>query len=296
MRATWRICLLLVLTGSAARCGEPASPVSPSVISPASLAGSPPVSPPVVAAAGIGGFVYDSAFRILAGAVVEVLDGPSAGSSTRTDTSGHFSMSGEFDDATRFRANAEGHAAEIQRRSNYCATCNPHHFVYFTLATLVPPLNIGGSYRLTFIADTSCAQLPPEVRTRSYEAAITPITNSRYPPNTHFELSITSRELSANYDTVPLHVAHDYFSFDLGDFHGQPGFVDNVGVAEYLAFSGTAPFTVGSDTFTSMSAPFDGLIEFCALPEPMGSRYSCSSATFRAQCQSPRHRLILERR
>ena len=37
-------------------------------------------------------------------------------------------------------------------------TCNPNYWVYFTLATLVPSVNLAGNYTLTFIADGSCAQ------------------------------------------------------------------------------------------------------------------------------------------
>ena len=53
----------------------------------------------------------------LGGAVVEVVDGPQAGLSTISNAAGQFSLSGRFDDDTRFRAAKAGHVAETQRPS-----------------------------------------------------------------------------------------------------------------------------------------------------------------------------------
>jgi len=287
MRTARRIVLLLVLTRAIAGCGESASPVAPSVLVPVPPTGT------VIDASRVGGVAYDSAFRVLGGAVVEVVDGPQAGLSIIADAKGRFSLSGTFDDDTRFRAAKEGYVAETQRRSSQCVTCNPNYFVYFNLATLAPPVNLAGNYTLTFVADSSCKQLPPEVRTRSYEATVTPIPKSRYPDNTYFELTVGGAPFFTNYKTVPLHVAGDYFAVELGDFHGQPGLVEQVAETTYLAFSGSAPVSVGSSTLSSISVPFEGLIDYCVLPAAMGSRYSCVpvSVDARAQCQSTRHRL-----
>ncbi len=85
---------------------------------------------------------------------------------------------------------------------------------------------------------------------------------------------------------------------ELGDFHGQPGLVEQVAETTYLAFSRSAPVSVGPTSLASISTPFDGLIDYCVLPAEMGSRYSCvpALADAHAQCQSTRHRLVLERR
>lgn len=242
--------------------------------------------------------MYDSAFRVLAGAVVEVVDGPDAGRSTNADAEGRFSFSGTFDDDTRFRASKEGHISQTQTRSPQCQTCNPNYYVYFTLATLAPPVNLAGNYTLTFIADSACAQLPAEVRTRSYQATVTLMPTTRHPAGTFFELTVGGAPFLANFKTVPLHVAGDYFAVELGDFHGQPGLVEQLAETTYLAFSGSAPVSVGSSTLSSISVPFEGLIDYCVLPAAMGSRYSCvpASAGARTDCQSTRHRLVLERR
>ena len=292
MRTARRIFLLLVLTRVMAGCSESASPVSPSVLAPVPPTGT------VIDASRVGGVVYDSAFRILGGAVVEVVDGPDAGRSTIADAEGRFSFSGTFDDDTRFRASKEGHITQSQRRSSQCMTCNPNYWVYFTLATLVPPVNLAGNYTLTFIADSLCAQLPTGVRTRSYQATVTLMPTTRHPADTFFELTVGGAPFLTNFKTVPLHVAGDYFVLELGDFHGQPGLVEQVAETTYLAFSGSAPVSVGTSSLNSISVPFEGLIDYCVLPAAMGSRYSCVpvSAGARAQCQSTRHRLVLERR
>jgi hypothetical protein len=285
----------LVLAQGVAGCGGTGSsstPLSPSILA--------PVPPPrtVIDAARVAGIVYDSAFRVLGGALIEVVDGPHAGLSTVADAEGHFSLSGTFDDDTSFRASKEGHLTQSQRRSSQCLTCNPNYWVYFTLAPLVPPVNLAGNYTLTFIADSACAQLPSEVRTRSYEATVTLMPATRHPTDTFFELTFGGAPFLTNFKTVPLHVAGDYFAVELGDFHGQPGLVEQVAETTYLAFSGSAPVSVGTSTLNSISVPFEGLIEYCVLPAAMGSRYSCEpvSAGARAQCQSTRHRLVLERR
>ena len=255
----------------------------------------------VIDASRVGGVVLpSSAFRVLGGAVVEVVDGPQAGLSTIADAEGHFSLSGIFDDDTRFRAFKEGHITQSQRRSSQCMTCNPNYWVYFTLAMLVPPVNLAGNYTLTFIADSLCAQLPNEVRTRSYQATITLMPTTRHPADTFFELTVGGAPFLTNFKTVPLHVAGDYFALELGDFHGQPGISVQAQPGErgYCHSVGLALESLGTSSLNSISVPFEGLIDYCVLPAAMGSRYSCVpvSAGARAQCQSARHRLVLERR
>ena len=137
--------LFLVLAAGLAGCNS----------SPSSLpsAPSPVPQPPPPNGELISGSVHDSALRTLAGASVEVLDGPQAGTSTTTDAAGQFSLRGTFDDTTQFRATKEGHVAATRTLLPYCAQCNPHRWIYFYLAVLAPPVNMAGDYRLTFIRD-----------------------------------------------------------------------------------------------------------------------------------------------
>ena len=92
------------------RCGADRSAAygcnraTPSPTAPTTTAGSP-----ALPAGGLlmMGTVSDTAFRPLGGAKVEVLDGPQTGLTTTANELGEFSLTGIFDDATRFRATKE---------------------------------------------------------------------------------------------------------------------------------------------------------------------------------------------
>ena len=108
--------------------------------------------------------MFDSAFRPVAGASVEVLDGPQAGTSATADAMGSFSLTGTFDDTTRFRAAREGYAAATGTLApKTCASCNSRP-IYFYLAVLAPAVDIAGDYALTFIADAARTALPNALR------------------------------------------------------------------------------------------------------------------------------------
>ena len=49
------------------------------------------------------------------------------------------------------------------------------------MEVLASPVNVAGDYTLTFIADNACADLPDKVRTRTYEATITPGAGTTIP-------------------------------------------------------------------------------------------------------------------
>ena len=73
--------VLLVLAQGLAGCGGSGSSPAPSAPSPvpAPSPGPQPVPQPTPSVSGMSGFVVDTAFRPLAGARVEVIDGPQAG-------------------------------------------------------------------------------------------------------------------------------------------------------------------------------------------------------------------------
>ena len=73
--------------------------------------------------------------------------------STTADAEGQFSLTGTSDDRTQFRATKEDH------------------------------------YTLTFVADSTCTDLPNELRTRTYAATMTPESNSHSPAHTLFSLA-----------------------------------------------------------------------------------------------------------
>lgn len=73
--------------------------------------------------------------------------------STTADAEGQLSLTGTSDDRTQFRATKEDH------------------------------------YTLTFVADSTCTDLPNELRTRTYAATITPESNSHSLAHTLFSLA-----------------------------------------------------------------------------------------------------------
>jgi hypothetical protein len=244
----------------------------------------------------VNGFVYDSAFRTLAGAIVEVLDGPQAGLSATADATGRFTLTGNFDDSTRFRASKEGHVDSIGTLTPRCATCSGARYIYFIVGVLAQPVEIAGEYRLTFIADGTCTDLPSELRTRTYNATITPVSNSRNPPNTSFQVAISGAQFLKGYESFPIGVAGDLVAFEL---RGEgPYLVEEVAPNTYIGFDGRAEASVGTSRVSTISASFQGWVDYCALKSPMGQYYECRAglATARVECESKSHQLILTRR
>src|SRR6266481_5524026 len=104
MRIFRAVALLLPVT-LALGCGQhpsprPSTPSSPSAPSPV-----PQPSPP--SHLNLNGYVYDTAFRPVGGATVNLLDGAQAGASTQSNESGRFSFVGIFEDPTSVRVSKE---------------------------------------------------------------------------------------------------------------------------------------------------------------------------------------------
>lgn len=283
----WRKIVLLVLVQGLVGCGGTGS--GPAQTAPSAVPHTAPEPAPIQ----LVGFVYDSAVRPLGGAGVEVLDGPQTGASTTADTTGRFSLTGTFNDTTRFRATSDGHVAATATLNPACASCATR-YISFYLAVPAPPASIAGNYTLTFIADSVC-DLPDEVRTRTYAATITPESQSDRPANTLFSLTPSGAFLEY-YGHVPISVAGEVVAFEL---RGEgPNLVEVIAPKTYLGFYGRAEASVGTTAVSRISTSFNGTIDYCVLSSEMGEYYDCSAsrAVTHAQCQSKNHRLILTRR
>lgn len=288
MKAICGVVLLVLAAGIAAcessRASMPSAPTSlPQPAQPST-------------AISVSGYVYDSAFRALAGAVIEVLDGSQAGLSATADATGRFMLSGNFDDSTRFRASKEGHVDSTGNLGPRCATCDTARYIYLVLGVLAPPVEIAGEYSLTFVADSACTSIPGELQTRSYNATITPTADSRYPANTSFRVTISGGQFLKGYEGFPIGIAGDLVAFELrGD---GPYLVEEVAPNTYIGFDGRAEASVGTSRVSTISASFQGSVDYCALKSPMGQYYECRAglATARAECESKSHQLILTRR
>jgi hypothetical protein len=274
---------LLVLAMGVARCDSNHGP------GPSPLAGAVP------GGTQLAGSVSDAAWRPLAGARVEVVDGPHAGLSTTTDARGEYRLTGAFDDTTHFRATKENHVAATWPLPAICARCNPQWWIHFYLESLTSPAGIAGDYTLTFVADSACAGLPDEVRTRTYEATVTLTSRPGEPANSRFDATVTGGTFVERYNSFTIGVAGDYVRAELGDGHGGPGLVEQIAPRTYVTLGGTIAASV-TDTST-IAGSFVGAFERCELASEWGSRFSCDGGVVsHGRCSSQSHAFSLRRR
>ena len=156
-------------------------------------------------------------------------------------------------------------------------TSDGRAYVGFSLASLSPPAAVAGSYTLTITADSACASLPDDVRTRTYPATITAVADSTaVPANTRFNGTVTAGQFApyANLFFVGV-FGNDVTISTEGE---GPTIVEEVGPNRYVAFYGEASATVGPDGLTAISVPFAGTIEYCELAGPIGPYYDCRVA------------------
>jgi hypothetical protein len=223
------------------------------------------------------GYVDDTAFQPLSNVTVEVVDGPQAGLSTTTDGSGKFSLNGQFSSTTRFRATRNGYQAATEP-----LLTSP---VLFFLAMGGPS---GNHAVLTVDADPDCIDLPPDVRSRSYPAEITS-AQSMLPANTAFLARLSGSSLDSYFHNVFIRTENDVVTFDLSD----NGIEDEVAEEAYYYVGGVVHANPLPGA-TTISAPLDGLIDYCEVSADPGSRYPCTNeAIARVQCRSSKNRMTL---
>ena len=261
-RRTNRFTAILFMTLAVAACGNhgPGAPAA-TVTSPTAP------TPPTPSSTGVRGSVSDTAFRHLDGAWVEVVDGLQAGMSTTADANGSFSLSGTFDDATRFRATKDGHLAATQVSRTFPWLSG--RYLTFSLEVLAPPVNMAGDYTLTFIADSACVGLPDDVRTRTYAATITPWSS------TSFNVALSGASFLPSRDSFPIGVAGDYLTFWFAD----PAIVEQIAANTQVELYGSAGASVGTSGVSTIAVSWDGEFEYA-----------------QTECESKNHQLILTRR
>lgn len=246
---------------------------------------------PAPSANALQGWVRDTAFRVVAGARVEIVEGSQAGQSTTTDSAGGFQFSGTFVGSVTLRATKDGYAEAT--RSLTISTYSTTQQVSFDLESLAPAAEIAGEYVLTLIADSACVDLPDEARTRRYEATIAPSRTSSY-----FRGSVAGASFVGSFNWFAVGVAGDHVAFSV-DFDG-PTIVEELAARTYLAIDGIGEGSAGTPRVSEMSVPFDGYIYYCVLKTDSPMSYSgCFTGDHTdmlAQCTSKNHRLTLTRR
>jgi hypothetical protein len=279
------IALFVLVQGlvSCTSSGSSSAPTTPSSIPQQPAPEPPPTSSQVT------GFVLDTAGRSISGAVVEILDGPQAGTSAMSDGGGRFSLTAIFDSATRFRASKEGYVDAVQTINAVSAVK-----LAFSMALLGTPVDISGEYTVTFIADSACADLPNEARTRVYPATVGAMVFPGVPANTEFLATLKSANLDSYYHQMFIALAGDYLVVDLSDNY----VLDEIAPETYFAVGGVGDGSVGTSGVSTISTTFRGSFDYCAATSDIdGAHYHCpNDAVAHARCESKNHQIVLTRR
>lgn len=273
--------LVLALGVSLSGCGD--STTQPSPVP--QVSAPPPVPAPQPIDAQLTGYVFDSAFRPLAGGVVEALDGPRVGTSATADEKGQFELPGTFSSTTTFRASKPGFVAESQTWTPSSAPSM--RILLFYLSSTIRPVAVADVYTLTLIADSQCG-FADDRRQRTYVAHVVPDSRPGLQAGTRFNVTLSEVEFFETSEGFTIGVSADYVSLAIG--RG----VERVAPGEYMAFYGRAGTSVATPSLSTISVPFDGGIELCMPGAPMGQVYECPTG-FGGWCVSDNHRLILTR-
>ena len=286
-----RVCAAVTIGLLSAACDGGSSP--PSMTGPSSVSqpvAAPQPVPPV--ARTLMGYVADTAFRVVAGVTVEVMQGPEAGTVMTSDSQGRFSYTGTFASPVTLRATKEGYAA---RDETVRLLTNGSAYVSFQLVSLTPPVPVATNYTLTISADPACTGLPDDLRSRTYAVTVTPNTNPGAAANSSFN-GRASGQFAPFGNLFWIGVSGDYVVVTT---EGEgPSLVEQVGTNRYVAFAGNASLTVDSSGLSNFSAPFRGVIEYCELKGPIGAYYDCRPelAAVKEECTSNSSLLTLVRR
>ena len=292
------ILLLTISTVSAAGCGSE-SPAAALPTAPTTTVVPPPG---VTARASVSGKVYDTSNRPIGGATIEVLDGAHAGLRTTSDATGQYWLTGVFEEGQRFRATRDGYLEDISRVGPKCERCNPHLWVYFQLGLPIAPVNIAGQYTMTVEAAEACTALPADMRSRSYTANIVPEAVQPTAANTYFRVDVGGAQLmpDAAWAGVWIAVAGNDIEVVMGDQHGQPGLIEQLGNDTYFSAGVWGRATVASPV-TTFTSTFEGEIVYCVLKPgvallDVNRRHDCGAARAVTRIACPGGRLTFTRR
>ena len=284
--------LLFIVAAAFAGCSgsTSGSPTAPSAVS----------SSPAAQSVQLHGFVLDTGFRTLSGARIEVVDGPSAGTSVLSGDDGQFVVSGTFNAETRFRATKDGHESRTQPWNCSVAVClgagSAQPWLGFYLSVAEPTANIAGNYVMTVTADTACASTLPELaRNRTYRVLITPQSVDGRSTIPGFYLGLDGVSTLGMLSGFQIGAAGNHMSMWLDGRH-DPSIVEDLGNNTYLAFSGTADVDIADAGVSTINATFDGWIEQVTLTSPLQQWYfPLPPLVSRATCDSTHHRITLAR-
>ena len=233
----------------------------------------------------LSGLVNDTAFRPIADATIDVVDGARAGLAVLTDERGQFHLPGSFSGTIVVRASKGGYRDATQSYETRHA--GPQN-IGLTLELDAPSTDLSGTYTLTFVADGSCTDLPAVAQSRTYTATIRRAPFGTSANQYVAELSGATFYPSNVNDRLTIGVAGTYgrvSTFDYGI-----GIAEEVAPSTYVQVWGDAEVSVQGGT---MSGPMNGGFEYCEGSGLGPGFYRCNAKPI--SCES-RHRLTLTRR
>jgi hypothetical protein len=284
-------CAFMLLMTFAAGCSEKGRTFVPTAPS-----ATPPPAPPTNVSV-MRGVVLDPAFRSLRGAIVEVVDGPSAHSVATVADNGLVLITGTFDRTTRFRATADGHESVIQTCAEPCTSTTSLWINFYLRPLGTPAVDLSGDYTLTVAASASCATLPAESRSRVHRATLAPRTRPGTADVLGFTVSVHSAGMlefaRAAYVGVAGNFVRGYWASGEGE---QPGLIEALGDNRYVAYIGSAEATLTSTPGTSVELSFSGTVEYLVLRSPPSSTLiPAGQIASRETCTAADHRLVFTR-
>lgn len=227
--------------------------------------GSPPAPPLRGSVISITGFPLD-------GAVVEGVDDQGTRTTALTNR-GYYELKVPTAGAMTVRASKEGYVSS-EYRVELPRTVPAH----FTLDFAAQSVGLRGDYRVTLAADAACVQLPAEVRTRAYDASLTPLLADYYQG--------TLRHGASQVGSFVAQVDGDLGSFYAND--SESHVYERLGTsASLLIFFTAGHAPVDRSSFT---VPMVGMFEYCADVSPTNV---CRVP--RATCNSSNHMFTLTR-
>ena len=288
--------LLAALVAACSGDDRTVMPTAPTAV-PAPAPAPAPAAAPVNSVASIRGVILDSAFRPLAGARVEALDGASAGATGTADGNGLVTVNGTFTSETHFRATHAGHESVTQRWSCSVAVCggNARPWLNFQLRPDSPAIDLAGEYTLTITAGPSCGEIPNESRSRSHQATLSPRVRPGTADVLGYEVRLSTSTLPEFTRQFIVGVAGDVVRFGLARGEGdEPGLIERIGENRYVTYLGSAAGTATTRP-ASFTLPFDGVVSDVTLPTPLTST-AIGTAVSQSSCTASDHRFAFVRR
>ena len=193
---------------------------------------------------GVAGSVLEPGGLGIPNAEVTVIGGAMDGRTTTASQSGYYYFT-QAGDALQIRAAKSGYTTSTV---NVAATRNQTNI---TLNPTVPYADVGGNYRVTFVASSSCL-LPDDLRTRTYAAAIAQ-------DGARLTIRFSGPQFSESTNLMEGRIYSNAVNLSIGKaddicFYYRQCFMDSVGDGRVLILDGSGSGTVAGSTLDTQVA------------------------------------------